>query len=306
MWRCPNCGEQLGDEFDLCRNCGTAPDETTDARFHAEPNESTVPDFGPEPERQPEVAAGSASEPSDADRQRVVELCSAADVVEARGLCDLLEEGGIPARVVGEYLGGAAGSLPLGEPIAPRIRVHDSDAIRSRELVDQWRKASDTELAEWPETEEPPEWKTATEEEGPLPSDVRFRFLSQGFFILGLACILLGSVQAWQNGRTLSKYSAMTEGQRVNAGFGGGVAIPMPGSPVSSDRRAILPPASDHYALCVRRGPRGLLLPRIADADAAPDRVPIHYEPHAPAEHVVGAVIPAWLVLVFAVGTGAF
>ncbi len=138
MWRCPNCGEQIGDEFDQCWNCGTAPDGTRDADFHAESSDSTVPDPGPEPERPPE-AADLASEKSAADRQRVVEVCSAADVVEARGLCDLLEEAGIAGRVVGEYLGGAAGSLPLGEPIAPRIWVHEADLARAHQIIERWR-----------------------------------------------------------------------------------------------------------------------------------------------------------------------
>lgn len=56
---------------------------------------------------------------------RIVVLCSARHAVEAHALCAVLEDAGIGARVVGESLADAAGSLPLGEPIAPRIWVHE-------------------------------------------------------------------------------------------------------------------------------------------------------------------------------------
>jgi len=47
--------------------------------------------------------------------ERIVEVYSAANIFEADSLCELLNEAGIQARVVGEDLGAAAGCLPLGE-----------------------------------------------------------------------------------------------------------------------------------------------------------------------------------------------
>jgi len=307
MWRCPNCGEQIGDEFDLCWNCGTAPDGTRAADFHAEPSDSAVPDHGPEPEKQPESAAGGAAEQSAVDRRRIVELCSAADVVESHGLCDVLQEAGIPARVVGEYLGGAAGSLPLGEPIAPRIWVREADLDRARKIIEQRREQSSEPVpVEQPVGKELPEWETpAEQDEGPLTSDVRYRFLSQGFFIVGLAVVLFGSVRAWQNGITLSKHSATTEGQRVGAGFSGGMAIPLPGGsdqPVGR-RFSYRFPTGALYTYVVGHT---VYYAGIAHADLAPDRVTIHYNPRVPTEHVVGAVIPPWLMLASVLGISAF
>ena len=36
MWPCPNCTEQVDDQFDVCWNCGTAKDGTTDPDFRVE------------------------------------------------------------------------------------------------------------------------------------------------------------------------------------------------------------------------------------------------------------------------------
>ena len=147
--------------------------------------------------------------------ERIVEVCSAGNMVEADGLCELLEEAGIQARVVGDDLGIAAGGLPLGESIAPRIWVHESDAARAREVIDQWRDRTDERADRFGRrATDLPEWESPVEpEEAALPSDVRFRFLSQGFFLAGLVCVLVGAIWAWKNSLTLSKYSATTEGR---------------------------------------------------------------------------------------------
>ncbi len=159
---------------------------------------------------------------------------------------------------------------------------------------------------EQPVGEEQPEWATSIdEEEGPLPSDVRFRFLSQGFFIVGLACILLGSIQAWQNGKTLSEYSAATEGLRVGIDFGEVKKIPMPGGPDQPIGEKFFyefqTPSQYGYIVGGRT-----YYARVGSADTDANRVTIHYDPHDPAQHVVGTVVPAWLVLSFALAIGAF
>ncbi len=140
MWQCPNCGEQIDDEFDACWKCGTAQDGTRAADFHAEPNDPAVPDRGADPEPPAE-----SEEERQSDRmlhERLVEVCSAGNIVEADGLCELLEEAGIHARVVGEGFGVAAAGLALGEAVSPRIWVYERDLARAREVIDQWRFAA--------------------------------------------------------------------------------------------------------------------------------------------------------------------
>ena len=57
--------------------------------------------------------------------------------------------------------------------------------------------------------------RSATPNEGVLPSDQRFRFLSQGFAIAGLMCVILGAIWAWQNWMIRSEHPATTGGVLV-------------------------------------------------------------------------------------------
>ena len=102
----------------------------------------------------PEIAEETYSE---AAADRIVDVDSAANGLEAHGLCAVLEERGIRAEVVGEALGNAAGRLPLGEATAPRIWVREGDARCARELIEectgQLQQASD-DLGEGDEPEE--------------------------------------------------------------------------------------------------------------------------------------------------------
>ena len=82
----------------------------------------------------PEIAEETYSE---AAADRIVDVYSAANGLEAHGLCAVLEERGIRAEVVGEALGSAAGRLPLGEATAPRIWVREGDSRRARELIEE-------------------------------------------------------------------------------------------------------------------------------------------------------------------------
>ena len=206
-----------------------------------------------------------------------MELCSAANTVEAQEYCNVLQEGGITARVVGDSLANAAGKLPFGEPIAPRVWVRESDAARAREVLARRVAESRNEFADWPESEGTPQWEVPGEpEEGELPSDRRFRFLSQGFWIVGFACVVIGSLWAWQNGAILSKYSATTRGRLVNRG---------------------------DYTYTVDRE---IYYAEAKDWRHAPAAVTVYYNPHDPSKHIIGSVAPPWVVLAFAFGLGAF
>jgi len=69
---------------------------------------------------------------------RIVEACSTANAAEAGFLCSILAEKGIRAESVGDSLGNAAGLLPVGETIAPRVWVREGDAGRAREIAEEW------------------------------------------------------------------------------------------------------------------------------------------------------------------------
>jgi hypothetical protein len=314
MWRCPNCGESVDDKFDACWNCGTARDGTPDLDFHAEAGDPSVPDRGPDPEpapRSPEVI--------EADRilhERIVELCSAANVIEADGLCELLDEAGIRARVVGDGLGAAAGCLPLGEATSPRIWVYETDADRARQVIDHWRKQEekqeDSPPAEPIESDEPSPIELPGEPaDAPLPSDVRYRFLSQGFFVAGVACVAAGAIWAWQNWTTRSVYSVEAEARIVSLGRPHGEFVFLP----PRDRNLPLqPPVADGlsvqysfdatYAYVVKGKSYDACLP-VSGVGNVPRHIAIRYRPADPAEHIVGPVAPPWIILLFSFAIAA-
>jgi hypothetical protein len=72
---------------------------------------------------------------------KFVEIYSAADTIEAHLLCNLLEENGINARILGDALAGLGGALPFGSTISPRIWTDEASAERARELIDHWEFA---------------------------------------------------------------------------------------------------------------------------------------------------------------------
>jgi hypothetical protein len=275
MWRCPNCGEQIEPEFEVCWKCGTAQDGTRTEDFLAEANDPAGPDRGPDPEPAQESAEDVAA--AKARHERIVELCSAATAFEAQEICNVLQEGGIQARVVGDALASAAGGLVMGEPIAPRVWVLASEAGRARELLARRFAESAEEFADWPESEGKPQWEVSGEpEEAELPSDRRFRFLSQGFWIVALACVAVGSTWAWKNGATISEHPATALGRLV-----------------------------DHSYYTYTVG--GETYDAAAgNARYAPVTVTIHYDPHNPEKHIVGNIAPPWVVLAFAFGLAAF
>jgi hypothetical protein len=310
MWRCSSCGTLIDEAFDACWNCGAAQDGTPDADFHAEPGDSVVPDLGPDPE--PPTESAAEIEAARIMHERIVELCSAGNIVEANGLCELLEEQGIRAQVVGDELGIAAGMLPLGEATAPRIWVRESDADRAREIINRWRVEQENGPVELPESEPSPEVELPVEpEEAALPSDVRFRFLNQGFFLAGFVCILVGAVWAWKNSMALSHYSATADAS--------GVSMSPYVKRISSkpeDRNLPLQPfiktpfwlefaTSARYAYVVD-GKTYEAYENFDEGEQPPYQVQVHYNPQKPAEYLVGSIAPPWVVLLFACGIAAF
>ncbi len=268
-----------------------------------------MPDLGPD--REPPLQSEEDRQSDRILHERLVEVCSAGNIVEADGLCELLEEAGILARVVGEGPGVAAGGLALGENVSPRIWVREDDLARAREVIEQWRARRTNEAVELPESETPPESEMPVEAEAaPLPSDVRFRFLSQGFFIAGAVCILVGAGWAWKNSAVLSTYSGTAVGRfdSIHIGQVKMVSPPrerdVPSEPVDAG-------PSFRYSYNVKyvytaNGKTYDASMTVDRVNQALDRVTIHYDPHDPAMNVVGAIAPPWMVLLFASLAGAF
>jgi hypothetical protein len=296
MWQCSKCGVEIHDQFDACWKCGTRQDGT--------------PDRAPDPE------SPIAAKPRDAGQirhERIVELCSAANIIEADGLCELLEEAGIQARVVGDNLTAAAGCLPLGEATAPRIWVYENDADHARQVIGQWRSEPGVAPLEPPEDDEPATAAAPLEtQDTALPSDERLRFLGQGLFVVAIVCLAAGAVWAWQNATTLSKHSATTEGRFAGVGH-------------PRTRFAFAPPRDPNLPL-QPNAPRVLAVTHLFEAsyayvvdgkshhaymfvesvDEAPDRVQVHYDPRNPAAHFVGSIAPPWMILLLSFAVGGF
>lgn len=70
----------------------------------------------------------------------------AAHAINARIVCDLLNQEGIAAMVQGDYLQGAMGELPAAGLV--RVVVPEADAARARELVAAWEAAPPDDLPE--------------------------------------------------------------------------------------------------------------------------------------------------------------
>jgi hypothetical protein len=284
MWRCPSCGEQIDDNLDACANCGTVQDTTRDVEQPA--------------------ASGL--------HERVVEVCSAANIVEANDLYELLDEAGIKSQIVGDSLGAAAGCLPLGEATAPRIWVRESDADRARQIIEQWHDEISSKPAALPEDEDSPDIESPNDcDEAPLPSDVRFHFLHQGFFLAGFASVVVGAVWAWQNSVKLAEYSATARGRYAGSERGSFkiTGVPhdrnLPLQPFVNTRSAYTPSTRVTYAYTVA-GKTYRASKDFDEEDERPRQMLIHYNPRYPAENFVGPIAPPWVVLVFAFGIAAF
>lgn len=69
-------------------------------------------------------------------------LYGGRDAMETHLLRDLLEERGISAVVLGDYLSNATGALPLGSSAFPRVWVNEEDLPRARAIVAEFEQRS--------------------------------------------------------------------------------------------------------------------------------------------------------------------
>jgi hypothetical protein len=316
MWNCPNCGEPIDDVFDACWKCGTNRDGTRAADFAVEPSDPQTPDPRAEPDP-PDESLAAANDPKN---QRIVELCSAANAVEANAIRSLLEEEGIQTCVVGDSLGNAAGGLPLGETTAPRIWVREKDAARAREVIDEQiaepfqeesSPAGDDE-AGTPEAASPPEdalpddapSEDAPGDDTPPDSDVRSQGRGRGWLTVGLACLVLGTLLAWHDWMSWHKYSAMAEGVAVQYRRHYSIdSHPTSEIPIPRVTSTTSPWYEIQYAFVVNGKTYYSVDPH---CQRLVRRVPIHYDPHDPASNLRGSLTSPWPVLAFTLIVGGF
>jgi hypothetical protein len=235
---------------------------------------------------------------------RVVEIYAAANAIEAHALCAVLAEEAIQAQIVGEQLGNAAGCLPLGETLAPRIWVREGDATRAREIIEEWISQPRQEWGESLESDDQGEIEEEPEKDTPLAPGVQLRRLGQGFVIVGVVCILVGIVWACLNWMTLHKFQGMAEGVLV-----GGRPHTESDIPTASDdnipgpRRQ--PSFSVRYELqyeFVVEGRAYYIL--VQDGNIDDRRVPIHYDLHNPERNLLGPLTRPWTILFSTWGIG--
>lgn len=60
--------------------------------------------------------------------------------VEAHLISDLLRSEGIANSILGEYLQGGAGELPVGRLV--RVVVDDEEETKAREIIAEWERAT--------------------------------------------------------------------------------------------------------------------------------------------------------------------
>ncbi len=72
------------------------------------------------------------------DDAHIVEVYSAANEVEAGAVHAALQDAGINARLVGNFLGNATGDLPLGFRTDPKILELETDAAAARAIIDRF------------------------------------------------------------------------------------------------------------------------------------------------------------------------
>lgn len=157
------------------------------------------------------MPAANAENPAD----RVVEVYAAANAIEAHELCAVLAEEGIQSQVVGEQLGGAAGCLPLGEAIAPRIWVREADAARSRKIINEWTSQSHQEWLDPLDGDDQDELDEETEENAPQASGDWCRWFGQALAMVSAVCFVLGSVWAAYDGIALHTHQGLAKGKLV-------------------------------------------------------------------------------------------
>ncbi|MEN6458354.1 MAG: DUF2007 domain-containing protein [Thermoguttaceae bacterium] len=207
MWYCPKCNEAIDDALGDCPICGARSDGTPDPDFRNKQDGS--------------VESESERDPKRDDRLDVVELCSAADTVEAFAIADALNAAGVKASVVGDTMQAiAAGGIPLGEAGTPRIWVTRQQEQEARQVLDQYQADLLAGTAEPPEEAADSEPNDEELVEGALPeaeTPHRVSLLSVLLVLAGLGAIGAGVYYGVSNSALRHRFSQTAEAKLVGA-----------------------------------------------------------------------------------------
>jgi hypothetical protein len=109
MWSCPQCGEEVEDNFEICWACGTSPDGVPDPSFRLE--------------RDLSIASKDLNEVGAAKlNDKLVTVATFSSLPPVYGLITLLEANGIPACSENTERG-------------TKVQILESDAERAFEIL---------------------------------------------------------------------------------------------------------------------------------------------------------------------------
>jgi len=124
MWKCSKCGEESGDDFEVCWKCGTSIDGKEDPNFFNEEDK--------EPSLQPYGDVAAQTETSSQERLLTVTTCSLP--AEAHAIRIQLEAASIPVLLADEFtvsmdwlLANAVGGI--------KVQVTESNYLKACEIL---------------------------------------------------------------------------------------------------------------------------------------------------------------------------
>jgi hypothetical protein len=314
MWHCPACNEALDDAFDVCWNCGTDRVGLADPLFRRATDDASTPNSGPEDEIS-DGDSDTADQPPAAknttDRTKILELCSAADVVEANAIADVLEAAGIRVSIVGDALQGSAGGTPLGEATSPRLWISSEDLQRAMEALAEYRIRNLDDIQR--DQEEPPAdeidadydaWMAETEVVEEPPDEERPRrdvgLLGVLLALIGMGSIAAGVGYGLKNHQLSARYSAWAVANSV---------LTKPWLEWNSNRITTVPDLREHWCggyytpkwttgYCYNVG--GAWYRVVVAGDAPPNNtIVIRYDPENPSDYQIKEMLPpAWCVAI--------
>jgi hypothetical protein len=233
----------------------------------------------------------------------IVEVYSAANLIESQYLTAALKKAGIQSREVGESLGQAAGCLPLGEASAIRIWVHEADEVRAQEVIQSALEKPRPKNADFgrisaKSKKRNPRKKRVKKRGGEKPPSPARGLL----FAAGLLCMLIGSGWAALNWITLRTYTGTTRARLVSEDrkmvFESGDPN-IPGQRASSVSTLI----EAYYSYDVD----GIAHSAFQQLKKTPPRhITIQYVPASPSKYLIEPVTPPWVILLVAVLAGGF
>jgi len=131
MWTCPKCGSKVDPGFDVCWQCGTAPDGTEDPGFVSADDAAPIPLDADEP-----AAPESARDTAGGVAEDLVPCYQAFSLIEANFLANQLNEQGISAVCDGQDMQDNLGAWSGN----PRVYCHEGDLDRARAFLAEYER----------------------------------------------------------------------------------------------------------------------------------------------------------------------